>query len=191
VNDDDRSDAVLLAAAAAGEDAAFALLVRRYIRRATLLAAQHLGNRNEAEDIVQDAFTVVYKNAPRFDAARPFAPWLFGIVRQLADKRRARDWRRMRLLRLWHRSGDRQSAASRGEAPLVANLDAATAQRVMETLSPMQRSCFELVAIQGLSTEDVAVMYDISESTVRQHVFRARAVLRGVLGSTNGEGNES
>ena len=74
MNEDDRTDAALLAASARGDDAAFAVLVRRYIRTATLLAAQLLGNRDDAEEIVQDAFTVVYKNARRFDPDRPFPP---------------------------------------------------------------------------------------------------------------------
>ena len=53
-------------------------------------------------------------------------------------------------------------------------------------LPPMQRACFELVTIRGLSTHEVAAMHGISESTVRQHVFRARASLRDHLGSTDG-----
>lgn len=97
MNNDARTDAELLAATTLGRDAAFTLLVRRYIRAATLLAAQVLGDRDEAEDIVQDAFTVVYRNASNFDATRPFAPWFFSIVRRLAANRRSRDLRRERL----------------------------------------------------------------------------------------------
>lgn len=190
VNDDGRTDAALLAATARGDAAAFALLVRRYIRAATLLAAQLLGDRNDAEDIAQDAFTVVYRNAQRFDADRPFAPWFFAIIRRLAANRRSRDFRRARLLYLWGRA-TRSAPASRSEATLVAGLDAAAATRAMETLSPMQRACFELVAIRGLSTTEVAAMHEISESTVRQHVFRARAALRSVLEGTERRPEES
>jgi RNA polymerase sigma factor (sigma-70 family) len=64
---------------------------------------------------------------------------------------------------------------------LIAGLDGAAAKRAMETLSPMQRACFELVAVRGFSNEEVAAMHGITESTVRQHVFRARAVLRDML----------
>lgn len=184
MNDDGRTNAALLHATARGDAAAFELLVRRYIRSATLLAAQLLGNRNDAEDIAQDAFAVVYRNARRFDADRPFAPWFFAIIRRLAANRRSRDLRRARLLQLWGRTTHREPAPSRSEATLVAGLDAAVATRAMETLSPMQRACFELVAVRGLSTAEVAAMHDISESTVRQHVFRARAALRSVLKGT-------
>lgn len=185
MNDDARTDAALLAATARGDDAAFAVLVRRYIRAATLLAAQFLGDRNDAEDTVQDAFTVVYRNMHTFDADRPFAPWFFAIIRRLAANRRSREVRRARLLRLWGWAIGRELASSRAEVTLVAHLDAAAATRAMEMLAPMQRACFELVVIRGLSTKEVAAMHGISESTVRQHVFRARTTLRSVL-----DGNE-
>jgi len=181
VSNDGRSDAELLAATGRGDDAAFAVLVRRHIRVATLLAAQLLGDRDEAEDIVQDAFTVVHRNARTFDAERPFAAWFFAIVRRLASNRRSRDVRRERLLRLWGKGTTAASASSPADDALLARLDAVAARRAMEDLSPMQRACFELVAVRDLSIAEVAVMHGISESTVRQHVFRARAALRAIL----------
>lgn len=170
-----------MAASARADGAAFAVLVRRYIRAATLLAAQLMGDRDEAEDIVQDAFAVVHRTARRFDPERPFAPWFFSIVRRLAANRRARDARRERLLRLWGGAKAAASVAPPADAVLLARLDAAAARRAMNDLSPMQRACFELVAVRDLSTGTVAAMHGISESTVRQHVFRARAALRDIL----------
>ena len=181
MRDDGRTDAELLAATLRGDGNAFAVLVRRHIRAATLLAAQLLGDRDEAEDIVQDAFTVVYRKAGRFDPERPFAPWLFAMVRRLAANRRARDIRRARLMRLWGRGSLAASVSPAPDHALLAGLDAAAARRAMEDLSPMQRACFELVAVRGLSPREVAAMHGIGESTVRQHVFRARAALRDVL----------
>ena len=190
MKDDARSDAELLQATAHDDDVAFAVLVRRYIRAATLLSAQLLGDRDEAEDVVQDAFTVVHRNARGFDPERAFPPWFFAIVRRLAANRRARELRRTRLLR-WSRLGTLSEAASHeAEDAVLARLDAATVTRAVKDLSPMQRACFELVAVRGLATEEVAAMHGISESTVRQHVFRARAALREALGGTEAGRNE-
>ena len=184
MDDDERTDAELLAATVRGDGAAFGVLVRRHIRAATLLAVQLTGDRDDAEDIVQDSFTVVHRKARQFDKVRPFAPWLYAIVRRLAANRRARQWRRERLLRRW-RGGDTadHSPASAANA-LEARLDVAAAGRAMESLSPMQRACFELVAVRDLPVDEGAAMHGISESTVRQHVFRARAALRAALGGT-------
>jgi RNA polymerase sigma factor (sigma-70 family) len=181
VNDDARTDAELLAAAARGDDRAFAVLVRRYVRSGTLLAIQFIGSVDDAEDVVQDAFTVVHREARRFDVARPFGPWFFAIVRRLAANRRARELRRTRLLERWWRGGDTESPSD-VETANAARIDADHARRAVEKLSPMQRACFELVVVRGLGTEEVAAMHGISESTVRQHVFRARATLRKLLG---------
>ena len=179
VNDEAQTDGELLAATARVDDEAFAVLVRRYVRRVTLLGSQLLGNRDEAEDVTQDAFSVVYRKAGAFDAQRPFAPWLFGIVRRLAANRRSRELRRERLLRLfaWG-AADRARASPQPDDALLAELEVAAATRAIQGLSPMQRACFELVAVRDLSTAEVAAMHGISESTVRQHVFRARAALR-------------
>jgi RNA polymerase sigma-70 factor (ECF subfamily) len=186
VSDDPSSDAELLAATSRGDGAAFGVLVRRYIRAATLLAAQLIGDADDAEDVVQDAFTIVHREARAFDASRPFGPWLFGIVRRLASNRRARDARRSRLLRLWGRHDDLPNTARRGDEAIVARLDAEVAARSLAALPPMQRACFELVATRGLSASEVADMHGIAESTVRQHVFRARAALRAALGEDSG-----
>jgi len=179
---DDRTDVELAVAAASGDDAAFAVLVRRYVRPATLLAAQVLRDRNSAEDVVQEAFIVIHRDLRRFDCDKPFAPWCFAIVRRLAGNRRARDQRRSKLFAVWGWLGSRASSTSQPESVLIAGLDAAAARRAAQLLAPMQRACFELVAVQGFSNAEVADMQGISESTVRQHVFRARAVLKEVLG---------
>jgi len=191
VSGDARADAELLADTARGDDVAFAVLVRRYIRAATLLSAQLLGDSDDAEDIVQDAFMVVHRKATTLDVHRPFAPWFFAIVRRLASNRRARDLRRERLLRL---SGSRTLAdPSRFQTheAFVAHANAEMVTRAIERLSPMQRACFDLVAVRGLMISEVAVMHGISESTVRQHVFRARATLRTMLDGSNPESNRS
>jgi RNA polymerase sigma-70 factor, ECF subfamily len=180
--DDQRTDEALLDEASRGDDAAFAVLVRRHIRAATMLAAQYVGALDAAEDVVQDAFIVVHKGLRRFDRARAFAPWFYAIVRRLAANRRARDVRRSRLLQLWWRRSDQPEPASPAAEPaLIAGLDAAKVSQALNGLPPMQRACFDLVSLRGLTIAEVATMHAISESTVRQHVFRARTALRAVL----------
>jgi RNA polymerase sigma-70 factor (ECF subfamily) len=191
VNNDARSDAELLASTVRGDGSAFGVLVRRHVRSATLLAVQLLGDRDDAEDVVQEAFGVVYRDRRRFDAERPFAPWLFAIVRRLATNKRSRDARRAKLLRRWAAGTAAQPAQPDIPATLDARLDAAAVQRAMPSLSPMQRACFDLVAVRNLSIAEVATMHGIAESTVRQHVFRARTALRRALESPALESEES
>ena len=187
MNADERTDAELVADAARGNESALAALVRRHIRPATLLAAQLLGDRDDAEDVVQGAFRIVYRDAERFDGTRPFGPWLFAIIRRLAANRLSKHARRARLLRMWSSAGTNDRASPAPDQAVIARLTSEAAWHAMKDLSPMQRACFELVAVRGLSSDEVAAMYAISESTVRQHVFRARAALRARLGDEHSE----
>ena len=184
MGEDARTDVVLLRVSL-HDEAAFAVLVRRYVRAATMFATQLIGDRDDADDIVQQAFITVYERSTAFDATRPFSPWLFGIVKRLALKRRARAAGRKRLLRLWGERPEATLDVRRVENVLGAHVDderlTARAREVMASLSAMQRDCFDLVAVQAVATEDVAAMHGISEATVRQHVFRARRALRLAL----------
>ena len=82
---------------------------------------------------------------------------------------------------MWSWVWGRDMTTAHQERMLNAALDGATARRAVQELSPMQRACFELVMLHGLSNQEVALMHGITESTVRQHVFRARGVLKDVL----------
>jgi RNA polymerase sigma-70 factor, ECF subfamily len=179
--DEEPNVAAAVRAAAAGDQRPFTALVQRYIRTATLLATQLTGDADDADDIVQDAFTVVYTNAASFDESRPFAPWLYGIVRRLAQKRRIRTMRRARLLSIFGRSAERSSSANEQEHRLLQHIDVDLRSRdlwaAMQALPSMQRVCFDLVVMRQMAISEVAAMHDIAESTVRQHVFRARKAL--------------
>lgn len=176
--DSSLDDGALLAAAASSDEEAWRLLIRRHVRAATLFAVQLTGDRDEAEDIVQAAFVLVFERAGSLDGSRPFAPWLFGVVRRLASKAHARRARRRRLWLRW--AGDANPAARTADEP-EASSDLDFVRRQLAALPPMQRACFELVALRDVAVVDVAAMYEIDASTVRQHVFRARRALRAVV----------
>jgi RNA polymerase sigma-70 factor (ECF subfamily) len=191
VSNESRTDGELLSAASRGDDAAFTCLVRRYVRRGTLLAVQLIGSVDDAEDVVQDAFTVVHQKARTFEPDRPFGPWFFAIVRRLAANRQARERRRSKLLRRWWIGSHGEPSSTNFERAISASVDAQVARKAMDELSSMQRACFELVVVRGLAIQEVAAMHGITDSTVRQHVFRARAVLRKSLGeASSADGDE-
>lgn len=179
MSDDPRSDGALLAGIAAGDPDACTTLVRRYVRAATLFAAQLTGDRDEAEDLVQTAFILAVERAHELDHGRPFAPWLFAIVRRLALKWHARRSHRRRLWARWGAGEALQMPSV--EARVDAASDLVLVRRELAALPAMQRACFELVVLRDLGADVVAQMYEISESTVRQHVFRARRTLRARL----------
>lgn len=162
----------------ARDAAAFGVLVRGHLRHATALAYELVGDLDDAEDIVQEAFIIVWDRAATFDLALPFPPWLYGIVRNLARRRMVRAARRRRLL-----SWFGLLAAEPVSGEVLETADAARRIRAAaDQLPEMQRLCFTLHFVDAVPIREIAVMHGVAESTVRQHLFRARAALRARLG---------
>lgn len=171
-------DAQLLRRAADGDNAATAALVRQYVRRATLLARQLVGDADDAEDVVAEAFVVALERATTFREGEPVGPWFYGIVRRIAARQRRRAARRRWLLARWH-------PEPRSEPDPAYRVEARDAidrvALIVKELPEMQRQCFALVVQGGLDMTEVATMFDIAPSTVRQHVYRAREAIRATF----------
>lgn len=85
-------DGELVARVARGDRRAFEALYGRYVRSVYALALRRLGDRDSAEDAVQETFAAVWRSARTYRPERgPAAPWLFSIARNAAvDRLRAR-----------------------------------------------------------------------------------------------------
>lgn len=160
-----------------GDRASFDALVRRYLRPALAVAWEFTESRDDAEDVVQDAFHRVLRGLDGYDDSRPFRPWFFAIVRNVG--RNAAAWRGR-----WSSEPIAESLPAGGSTPLSDLERAEIRERIgegIELLSPMQRSCFRLCDLEGFAGGEAAEMLGIEESTVRVHLFRARRRLRDVL----------
>lgn len=170
-------DDALVRATLGGDEAAFAHLVRRYLRKAMAVALEYSGSREDAEDMVQDTFKRVLENLDRYDVSRPFEPWFFTILRNTA--RNAAKRRRVR-----RHEGLTREYASEAPDPFEATRRRELRQRIdkaVEGLPAGQRSCFRLCVVEGFSSVEAATTLGLAESTVRVHVLRARRVLQRVL----------
>lgn len=168
-------DGQLLARAAGGDDAATEELVRVFVRPATLFARQLVGDADEAEDIVAESFVIALDRANTFRKGEPVGPWLYGIVRRVAARYQRRAARRRWLLTRWPLERRPEPDPARG-AEVRDTLDRVA--RMVAELPDMQRQCFTLVVRDGLDMLEVATMFGIAPSTVRQHVHRAREAIR-------------
>jgi len=113
----------------------------------------------------------------RFEVDRPFAPWFFTILRNVA-----RNAAGARALRLHSALDD----AVQDEAPtaeeVVEYLELQALVDVhLESLPDMQRACFRLCALEGLSSREVAEALGVSDVTVRTHVYRGRQTMRKAI----------
>lgn len=174
---DNVSDAELVMRAREGDGEAFGALVRRYLRPSLAVAWEYAPSRDDAEDLVQDAFHRALRALPSFEEGRPFRPWFFTILRNVA--RNAAE-RHARWASVPVPTGLPSDAADPEDMAHRAQLRERIRQG-LDLLPPMQRACFRLCDIEGFDGNEVAEMLGMSPATVRTHRHRARSTLRGAL----------
>jgi RNA polymerase sigma factor (sigma-70 family) len=173
-------DARLVARALAGDDGAAEHLVRRHLGAAFAIALAVIGDRDEAEDVCQDAVVRALERLGNCRHPERFGAWLAEIVRNRAHNLRA--YRRVRAtLSITERSayapGEASDAAERSELTQCL-------QKALGALTEMQRLVVFLHDLQGYAHHEIAELVHISETSSRQHLFVARKRLRADLGPT-------
>jgi RNA polymerase sigma-70 factor, ECF subfamily len=170
-------EAVLVERVRGGDPAAFEVLVNRYLRRAFSVAYRLLGQKEDAEDLVQEAFMAVLQRIDTFQAGRPFAPWFFRIL-----VNRGLNARKARSLRAVDDIPD--TAAHHGPSPEREAERTELGERLraaMERLPERQRTIVQLFDLEGMAGPEIAEILEISDGTVRWHLHEARKTLRQAL----------
>lgn len=179
----------LVRAAKQGDDSAFEELVRRYDRNVFRIAQHITQNREDAEDVVQEAFLKAYTNLARFQEQSKFYTWLVRIAvnEALMKLRRRKPERTVSLdedIQMEDDSVPREIAdwspnpeQQYGQAELREILS-----KTVQGLPPGFRTVFVLRDVEGLSTEETAEALDLSVPAVKSRLLRARLQLRERLG---------
>jgi RNA polymerase sigma-70 factor (ECF subfamily) len=173
------TEAVLLSRARGGDLDAYEQLVRLHQQTAFRAALVLTRNAADAEEAAQDGFVKAWRTLGRFDAARPFRPWLLTIVANEARNRR-RSARRRELLAV--RAGSERGGAAGGPASpegalLVAERDAALAA-ALERLDARDREVIACRYLLELSEAETAAALGCRAGTVKSRLSRALARLR-------------
>ena len=176
---------VLVKAAKAGDDGAFSQLVRRYDRNVFRIAQHITQNREDAEDVVQDAFLKAYENLEQFQGQSKFYTWLVRIaVNEALMKLRRR--RPERFVSLDEEIKTDDDSVPREVADWSPNPEQMYKQaelkeilgRTIQGLPAGFRTVFVLRDVEGLSTEETAEALDLSIPAVKSRLLRARLQLR-------------
>lgn len=171
------SDGQLVQRARAGDRPAFGALVARYLRPALAVAWEYAPSRDDAEDLVQEAFHKALRGLEGFDQRLPFRPWLFTIVRNLGRNAAERNARWSSVAVPDTLPVDEPDPADLAHRALLRD----RIDRGLEALPAMQRACVRLCDVEGFDVNEVAEMLGVAGATVRTHRHRARAALRHAL----------
>jgi RNA polymerase sigma-70 factor (ECF subfamily) len=171
------ADSELMRRTATGDRQAFAALYHRHHAMVYRFARLMTGSASAAEDIVQEVFLVVMRDAGRYDPARAGLPtYLYGVARHQTRRRLARE---------------RQFVAFDGDAPCARQLtvdDDPTAtlerreelqrlRRAIVSLPRRYREVIVLCDLQDVSYSDAAAAMNCAVGTVRSRLHRARHLL--------------
>ena len=182
-------DGDVVAAFLAGEERAFQEIVDRYQTRLLNFVYRTIGDREKAEDLVQEVFIRVYRHLHRFDASKKFSTWIYTIASNLA-KNELRNRSRNPLVlfqtikKNWQdeeRPLQFEDSSSRPDdlfrkRHLRALVEEATAQ-----LPEHHRQVFVLRELEGKSYEEIAEITSTNLGTVKSRLNRARSSFADII----------
>ena len=187
-------DKVLVNRIKSGDASAFAEMVSRYWDRIFARVMQLLKNRQDAEEVTQDAFVRAHRGLEKFRGDSSFSTWLFQIATNLAHNKYWYWWRRKRDASIsFDQNISDEGAATlidiipaEGRDPYDDLLSREFVDRVgecMPLLSLKHKEILTLRIANDMSYDEIADKLNISIGTVKSRIARARNSLRNKLGS--------
>jgi RNA polymerase sigma-70 factor, ECF subfamily len=172
----------LLAACRRGDPRAFEEVVRATYRQAYTQALRLVGDRQEAEDVTQEAYLRVYRGLAGFRGDARFETWLYRIVANAAINHLQRRGRFGELLA--EPDEERPPAWSPGvtsASSAEAVLDREALVAALAALPPAMRAMVVLKDVYGLPAREIGEEFGLSEGAVKVRLHRARRRLKDLL----------
>jgi RNA polymerase sigma-70 factor, ECF subfamily len=180
-------DMALVHAGKNGEVGAFEELVTRHERKLFRIAQHVTQNREDAQDVVQEAFLKAFRNLEQFRENSQFSTWLVRITINQALTRMRKPYRK--------KEGINQRAQTEANelSPEVVDWAPNPEERygtselreilikALQALQPALSLVFMLRDVEGLSTEQTSEALDLSQAAVKTRLMRARLHLRNRL----------
>lgn len=139
------------------------------------IAFRYVSDREDAVEILNNAFVKIFKNISSYDLNLPFKPWLRRIVVNCAIDH-------LRIKKRIMDSGDIEMAPEPGaEETITGQLAYEDILGEVQKLSPSYRAVFNLFVVEGYKHEEIADMLGISVGTSKSNLFKAKAHLREAL----------
>jgi len=184
---DRQREKILLDQARSGCETSFRTLVETHSPQLLRLAWRLLGNHNDAEDLVQEAFLRLHRHLADFRGDSALSTWLYRTVTRLAIDalRREKLRRSLFFFRATEEAVDPlelfADPAPGQERTLIAQQQVQALRRKLRSLSPQQRAVLTLRHQEHLPLQQIAELLGIREGTVKTHLHRAVQTLRTSL----------
>ena len=182
------SEAIWVQQAREGDQAAFTQLVEAYQTPVYNLAYRMLGNVVEAEDAAQETFIRAYRRLDTYDPSRKFSSWLLAIASHYCvDMLRRRRMNYLSFDELPPMVELSMPRTTQPEQVVVSQQQASAVQRLLDTLPASYRTPIILRYWYDMSYREIADAMDVTESTIKTRLHRARAKLAQQVSVQTGE----
>lgn len=176
------TDESLIARFQKGDVQAFDTLVRRYKDQLLNYVYRFVGNRNDAEDLVQETFLRVYKNKHYYKEIAKFSTWVYTIAGNLA-KTELRRRKRRKIFSVSNfvneeRDFDIPDTDKNPESAVDGSLKDDIIQKAIEKLPAKFKEVILLRDVQGFAYEEISQILSIPLGTVKSRVNRGRLKLQ-------------
>src|SRR3954463_2888103 len=184
-----QDDASVVSAFLGGEERAFQELVERYQTRLLNFIYRTIGDREKAEDLVQEVFIRVYRHIHRFDRSKKFSTWAYTIASNLA-KNELRNRSRNPLvlfqtMRSTSEEDDRplqfEDTTSRPDDMYRKRHLRQLVDQTVAALPDHHRQVFVLRELEGKSYEEIAEITHCNLGTVKSRLNRARTAFAAII----------
>jgi RNA polymerase sigma-70 factor (ECF subfamily) len=172
-----------------GEERAFEELVTRYQTRLLNFVFRTIGDREKAEDLVQEVFVRVYRHIHRFDRSKKFSTWIYTIASNLAkNELRNRSRNPLVLFQTMRKNWEEddrplqfEDHRSRPDDLYRRRHLRALVEASVERLPVHHREVFVLRELEGKSYEEIAEITSCNLGTVKSRLNRARNAFATII----------
>lgn len=182
-------DSTVVTAFLGGEDRAFTELVERYQTRLLNFIYRTIGDRDRAEDLVQEVFIRVHRHLHRFDRSKKFSTWVYTIASNLAkNDLRNRSRNPLVLFQTMRGANDEEDRPLQFEDTTARPDDLFRRRHLRELveqtvakLPEHHRQVFVLRELEGKSYEEIAEITSCNLGTVKSRLNRARTAFAAII----------
>jgi RNA polymerase sigma-70 factor (ECF subfamily) len=181
-------DSAIVTAFLGGEERAFQELVERYQTRLLNFIYRTIGDRDRAEDLVQEVFIRVYRHLHRFDRSKKFSTWVYTIASNLAkNELRNRSRSPLVLFQTIQGSNDEdrpvqfEDTTARPDDMYRKRHLRELVEQTVAQLPEHHRQVFVLRELEGKSYEEIAEITDCNLGTVKSRLNRARTAFAAII----------
>jgi RNA polymerase sigma factor (sigma-70 family) len=151
------------------------LLYKHFYGYAMGIGLRYSLNRDDAMEVVNDAFIKAFNSMSSYDTDKPFKAWLRTILVNTAIDRRRKD------LKLQLNMDLDSAEPLPGRVTTLDNLNAQDILNLMQSLPPIQLAIFNLYEVDGYNHDEIGEMLNIPASSSRVYLSRAKEKMRKII----------